>query len=328
MAADPDASIAPGVLLVTAARNEAAHAARLADTVLALRPRPARWVVVDDASTDDTAAVVRARCAGHDWVEVVRHERTGGRADAAKARRLNEVVDRAAEDATGAVTVVVVLDADVEPPTDYLRRVTEAFDDDPTLGVFGGVCNYPVGSGLVTEPFPPDIVPGGAAAVRLATWRDIGGMWSLPHGGLDVAACLAAQHHGWTSRNDPSLVCWHHRAMGTGEGRSAVTASYRRGREDFDLGAPLWFEVVKAIRWLPRRPLLIGSAALLVGHLRSWVTRTPHTPPAWYVEHTRRRCRHRARADLERLVERLRARIRAGRRDRSPGRHRRSRPVA
>lgn len=307
MSVDDDRSHADhrvnGLLAITPARNEGEHLGRLITAMTAMTRRPDRWVIVDDGSSDHTGALACAASAAHDWIVCERTDGSERRADWSKARRVNSVVARHAGPDTD---VIVVFDADIEPPADYLEHVATAFATDATLGVFGGVCNYPDHLPVETEAFPADIVPGGAAAIRTRTWHDIDGFWELPHGGLDVAACLAAQMRGWTTRNDHDLVCLHHRRMGTAEGRSPLRSLHRRGREDHDLGAALWFEIGKALRRLHRGPIVLGSAALMSGYLRARITRAPHTPPPEFVAYVRSRGRRRTLAPITRALRRYR----------------------
>ena len=47
-------------LIISPMRNEAAHVERVARALAAQTVPPAEWVVVDDGSTDDTAARLQA----------------------------------------------------------------------------------------------------------------------------------------------------------------------------------------------------------------------------------------------------------------------------
>ena len=49
----------PRVLIVSPVRNEAAHIARVARAVAAQELPPARWIVIDDGSTDGTLERLR-----------------------------------------------------------------------------------------------------------------------------------------------------------------------------------------------------------------------------------------------------------------------------
>ena len=221
--------------------------------------------------------------------------------DVSKANGVNEAIRMAMTDET---EMIVTFDADVVPPPHFLEVTERAFADDPKLGIFGGVYTYQAIRRVKPEPFPVDIVPGGLLVFRRAAYDDVGGFMAMPYGGIDHQVCIGVQLHGWTTRHDPSLVCEHLRPLGTGEGQSARRGMYRHGREDYDLGAPLWFEMGKCIRWIPRRPFVAGSLWMAAGFLHSTVARTPHTPSADLVAFNKRRARARVLRRLRRLVGR------------------------
>ena len=56
--------------LITPARNEEGSLPRLAESILAQSARPAEWIIVDDGSTDGTAAVAAELAAGTDWIKL------------------------------------------------------------------------------------------------------------------------------------------------------------------------------------------------------------------------------------------------------------------
>ena len=286
--------MSPRTLVVTPARNEADYLPRLIAGMRTQTRTPDRWIIVDDGSSDGTGPLARQLCSDLPWVEIVEHTGTERRHDSSKARRVNEAIESMFADGTGSRDdVIVTFDADIVPPPGYLDAVEHAYRADPALGVFGGIYTHHGITGVKPEPFPADIVPGGTTSIRRAAYDDIGGYWALPFGGIDHAACVAVQLHGWTSRHDPALVCDHLRPLGTGEGTSARRGMYRRGREDYDLGVPLWFELVKVGRWLVRRPFVVGALWMGGGYLHSFVARTPHSVPDDFLAFNRRRARAR-----------------------------------
>ncbi|MGA8005854.1 MAG: glycosyltransferase family A protein, partial [Burkholderiales bacterium] len=60
-----------GYLLISPCRDEAAYMRQTLDTVVAQSVRPAKWVIVDDGSTDDTPRILAEYAKRHDWIEIV-----------------------------------------------------------------------------------------------------------------------------------------------------------------------------------------------------------------------------------------------------------------
>ena len=81
--------VAPRVLLLTTAHNEARFADALVDGVMSQTRRPDRWIVVDDGSSDGTFEALAGRTARVDWITVVRREPVDhiGSATASPSRR-------------------------------------------------------------------------------------------------------------------------------------------------------------------------------------------------------------------------------------------------
>ena len=66
-------------VLISPSRDEAAYMRQTLDSVIAQSVRPARWIIVDDGSTDETPHVLAEYCRRYDWITVVRRENRGRR---------------------------------------------------------------------------------------------------------------------------------------------------------------------------------------------------------------------------------------------------------
>lgn len=119
----------PSVLLLIPARDETRALPGLFESLDSL-DYPSRLisvVLVDDGSTDDTAALMEAAARSRSRWQVLKLPRSVG-----KAQALNEAVSqfRFGE-------VVYVFDADHRPQSNCLRRAAAAFDDPRIAGVTG-----------------------------------------------------------------------------------------------------------------------------------------------------------------------------------------------
>src|SRR5947207_15717509 len=59
-------------VLITSAKNEQAFIGRTLDSVVAQTLLPERWIIVDDGSSDRTAAIVADYAWRYPWIELVR----------------------------------------------------------------------------------------------------------------------------------------------------------------------------------------------------------------------------------------------------------------
>ncbi|MBP2367907.1 glycosyltransferase family 2 protein [Pseudonocardia parietis] len=194
--------------VVITTRNRAGELARTLDELSALRPRPP-IVVVDDASTDDTAATVTARSG----TELVRLPVRRG----AAAR--NAGVDRVH------TPYVAFSDDDSWWAPQALCRAEEILDAHPDVGLLAGAVLVgpqnrpdPVNDELAHSPLGgsdpgPDVLGflGCAAVLRVRAFHHAGGFSTLLGFGAEetlLAADLAAR--GWRLCHHPEVVAHHH----------------------------------------------------------------------------------------------------------------------
>ena len=58
-------------VLISPCRDEARYMRETLDSVISQSARPAKWIIVDDGSTDSTPQILAEYQAKHDWIEVV-----------------------------------------------------------------------------------------------------------------------------------------------------------------------------------------------------------------------------------------------------------------
>lgn len=116
---------APFITVVVAAHNEEASLPRCLASVRAASPT-AELIVVDNCSTDETAAVAAAAGA-----RVVREARLGA------------VHAKAAGVGAASGSIIAVIDADSTCPPDWLAKIAAAFAADQRLVGLSGPARYP-----------------------------------------------------------------------------------------------------------------------------------------------------------------------------------------
>jgi poly-beta-1,6-N-acetyl-D-glucosamine synthase len=81
-------------VLITAARNEEDVIRATLDSVVAQTCLPERWVIVDDGSTDTTAAIVQEYVGRHRWIDLIRRAPRAERSFAGKVHAINAGLER------------------------------------------------------------------------------------------------------------------------------------------------------------------------------------------------------------------------------------------
>lgn len=282
----------PLLLIVSPVRNEGAHIARVAHALAAQSAPPGRWVVIDDSSSDDTVAQLRALRQELPFLTLVRapSQAPGARdrlARAVEIRNFNLALSHAD---SLPYTHVMKLDGDVELPPDYLRLLLERFAADPRLGLAGGVLVEPQRDGTL-HPIgvPRHHVHGALKCWTRGCLNAIGGVSERL--GWDTIDETYARMRGFHTHSFTDLVCVHHRPLASADG--ALRGHARHGECAYIVHYSLPWVTLRALKVALRRPFGLSGVAFIYGYLRAAARRTARVPDPAYRAFTRRELRSR-----------------------------------
>lgn len=185
-------------IIITPAKNEAEYIKYTLNSVVSQTLKPIKWVIVNDSSTDETAAIVKEYEAKFKWIQLVQisnftEERSGGQ-KVVKAFYVGyELVKNMAYD------FIVKLDADLSLPLDYFEEVGKMFLSDPKVGLCGGYTVIDVNGKLVMETPIDYHIRGAFKSIRKKCFEDIGGfkpIWNWD--GIDE---MEAMYKGWKTKS-------------------------------------------------------------------------------------------------------------------------------
>ena len=282
------------LLLITPVRNEAVHIARTARAVAAQTRPPDAWIVVDDGSTDGTAELLHALAAEIEFMRVVAapggHTQVGPDrlALAAEARAFNWALEHAE---LAEYDYVAKLDGDIELAPDYFERLMERFDEDPRLGIAGGMLLEPAGGQWRRQRVPDYHVRGALKLYRRECFEAIGGIEERL--GWDTIDETYARLRGYTTRSFGDLVARHHRPEATAEG--TLRGRARHGQCAYIVHYGLPWVVLRAVKEAASWPPGLSGAAFLFGYLRSAARREPRVNDVEFRRLVRRELRGRLR---------------------------------
>lgn len=226
-------------LLVTPAHNEADNVDGLVRCVRRSTLRPDRWIVVDDRSTDDTAA--RFSAVEDLPIRVVPSGTTGGY----MGFRYSEVVRAGIAASEGAVSLFGILDCDIRFSADYWAGLAAALEGETDLGIVSGALCSPDETGrLRLESGQRIDLPRGG--LRLATGRcfdEVGGF--ARSRAPDSVMTVRARCRGWRTSLLEDQLAWSVRPTDSRGGDEDGWES--RGRRAWNVGQPGWQVAVRAM---------------------------------------------------------------------------------
>ena len=285
--------------VITPCRDEAIHARRTLDAVTNQTEPPARWIIVDDGSTDATPQILAEYAARFPWIRVVRRPDRGvrkvggGVVDAFYSGY--DTIDPAEFE------YVCKLDLDLDLPPRYFELLMDWMEASPRIGTCSGKPYFhPDGIGTIREQFPlvdtSELVGekcgdensiGAVKFYRTSCFQQIGGfvrevMWD----GIDGHRC---RQHGWIaiSSDHPQLRFIHLRPMGTSH-RGWLTGRARHGYGQYFMCTTPLYMLASALSRMGHPPVVLGGLAILYGYFRSMVARLPRYGDAEFRHMLRR----------------------------------------
>ena len=259
-------------VLISPCRNEAVFMRQTLDSVVAQSLKPARWVIVDDGSTDETAVILSEYAAHHNWISIVTRADRGHRAvgpgviDAFYSGY--QTIDQ------GDYDFVCKLDLDLLLPPRYFEILIQRMNADSRIATCSGKSYIYEDGSLVYERHGDDTSLGMTKFYRIDRFQAIGGfvrevMWD----GIDCHLC---RMHGWMacSWDDPELRFVHLRPMGSSQ-QSVYTGRMRHGFGQYFMGTGFLYLAASAVSRMNQKPYVLGSLAIMWGWIKSAALRKP-----------------------------------------------------
>jgi poly-beta-1,6-N-acetyl-D-glucosamine synthase len=260
-------------VLISPCRDEATYMRSTLDSVTTQTVPPTLWVIVDDGSTDNSAAIVDEYARRCDFIRLVRRENRGHRSvgpgvveafyAGLESIRLEDYA------------FVGKLDLDLDLPRTYFETLLHRFEADPWLGAFSGKVYLRLEDGrLEPERMGDENAIGAAKFYRVRCFKDIGGfVWML---GWDIVDGHLCRRNDWItgSSDDPSLRIVHLRRMGTSQ-TSLWSGRMRWGSSKWAMGSAWYFVLAVSLYRIFQKPYVLGGVGILSGYARSMLRREP-----------------------------------------------------
>ena len=282
------------LLLITPARDEAAHLETTIRAVAAQSRPPDLWLIIDDGSTDATPELLRRLERELPFLEVRqgpprrRHRGEDGLALAAEAVAFNAALDSVN---IAEFTHVGKLDADVELSPNYFEQLLARFEAESGLGVAGGVLYERGGRGWEPTKVPDYHVRGALKLYSRECFEAIGGIEERL--GWDTIDETYARMHGFATRSLPEATARHHRPVATRGG--VLRGRARHGQCAYILRYGAGWVALRSLKVGLQRPYGLSGIAFLYGYFRAMAKAQPKVEDERFKRFVRAELRARVR---------------------------------
>lgn len=257
------------ILVVSPCRDEEKHLPAMIRSMEAQTLLPAKWIVVDDGSTDQTSIILDDAAHKLPFMEILHRDDRGERKvglGVIEAFNAGIALERLDD-----YEFVCKLDTDLELPPRYFELLVKAMREDDALGTYSGKIYLREPDGTQKHERRGDEVSVGPSKFyRVACFQDIGGFdpivgWD----GIDGHKCRLKN---WIAKSEdrPDLRVIHRRQMGSSD-MNVLKGRIRAGEGRYLLGSSFPYMVVATVYRMWDKPRVVGSLYMLFGYLRAAV---------------------------------------------------------
>ena len=254
------------IVVITPVRNEARFIEYTLHSMVVQTLMPVEWIIVDDGSTDETAAIIERYTKRYPWIRYIYKE--------SECRRVGIGVVEAFYLGYEAIeeedyNYICKMDGDLKFHKDYFKTLINIFNEDPQLGAASGKF-YDGPKAKKLSRTSDEMVVGAFNFYRRECFEAVGGfvrevMW-------DGIAFHTARLKGWKTRSidHPILNFRHLRLMGSSY-QSIVTGRLRWGRGQYFMGTHPLYIVAVSIYRMVEYPFIIGGFCILLGYILAYL---------------------------------------------------------
>jgi len=210
--------------IITPAHNEARFLPKVVASIVAQKPRPVQWIIIDDRSTDETPHIIKEAAQHYDFIDPLT---VSGTRDRKLGSNIVRVFNEGLKKLNSNVDYLVKMDADIVLDSHYFRHIISRFESNPLLGIASGKLFIERKGKWIAERYPDFHATGACKMYRTTCFNDIGGLISIY--GWDILDGAKARMRGWETRSFPEIPIRHLRMLGTAKGIIRGHINHGRG---------------------------------------------------------------------------------------------------
>jgi glycosyltransferase involved in cell wall biosynthesis len=212
---------------------------------------PTKVVVVNDNSTDATAAIVSDFASKYPFISLVNKTSDAIHLPGSK---VIQAFQTGFETLDENYDLIVKADADLIFPNNYFEIIITHFQSDAKIGMAGGFAYIEKNGEFILENLTnKDHIRGAFKAYRKATFKQIGGL--RPAMGWDTVDELLCKFYNWKVVTDITLKVKHLKPTGANYNK---TARFKQGEAFYTLGYGFWITAIASAKLalMKKKPLL------------------------------------------------------------------------
>ncbi|MDY0199938.1 MAG: glycosyltransferase family 2 protein [Tenuifilaceae bacterium] len=249
-------------IIIIPAKDEAQFINSTLSSIIGQTLLPKKLIIVDDASSDNTAQICNYYTNKYNWIELVRNNHKKIRYEGtpvveAFKKGLDSLPSKYTYD------VICKIDADIIFPKEYFERVMTAFTNNPKVGMCAGQCLEEENGIWVEKRAASYHIRGALKAYRRECFEDIGGL--KPVLGWDGIDEMNAMFKGWQTMLIEGLWVKHLRP--TASHYQPTKLARKLGTANYKNGGNLLLLLIRIIVKTRNKPYFIWSYNYGLGYL-------------------------------------------------------------
>ena len=245
--------------IVIPSHNEEKFIALTLESLAQQTVLPAKVVVVNDNSTDRTAAIVQEFAQKHPWISLVNKTSDAIHLPGSK---VIQAFQKGLETLDHDYDFIVKADADLIFPDNYFETIIRHFKNDDRIGMVGGFAYIEKNGDWILENLTDkDHIRGAFKAYRKACFEQIGGL--KPAMGWDTVDELLCKFYHWKVVTDESLKVKHLKPTGANYNQAS---RYKQGEAFYTLGYGFCITAIASLKLAMRK----GKPLLFLDYLKGF----------------------------------------------------------
>lgn len=256
------------VYIVIPAYNEAKHISATLESLATQTYLPTKICVVDDNSTDATAAIIERFTSEYDFITSCTTDFENRHLPGSKVVRTFQYGLATLDDN---YEIICKFDADLIFPKNYIETIVQAFASSPKIGIAGGFCYIKNAEEWVLENLTgPDHIRGALKAYRKECYKNIGGL--IPAMGWDTLDELLALFYGWKIKTFSELKVKHLKPTGQNYHKAS---RYHQGKAFYQMRYRWLLTFLAAAKLSVRRRSFQYFWYCILGFIKAFIQQEP-----------------------------------------------------